>query len=565
MKKLLSLLMVFIMLFAFTPFGLPVFSQGKSVILGDINNDGKINSADYLIAKRIFLGSYNATEAQLVAADVNIDGKVNSADYLMIKRHFLGTYTIKDPNAGFLKTNYHGHTYRCNHAGTSTDEQYIQAAIANGYDLMGFTDHVMLPWIEYYHSVRGKYSESHEYLESIRSLQEQYADQIYILLGYECEWNELFEGYYRHLLDNNLVDYLIMGNHYLEFDTITNRFDYFNGSMESIEFVKAYTESSIQGMESGLFSIFAHPDYVLYYAKMWNATVEDYMRQMCIKAKELGVALEYNHGYAYAKFWDVVKEVGNTVVIGLDAHDPSVYSSSKRSQSIAFLNSKGIPFVEDLGITKKQPKVVTQTYEVTVTNGTGTGTYKIFENVEIRAEVGEGQIFEHWLINGVKSDKPAAFNFVVEGDTTIVAVFEEDTEIGYSYAFDYVPSKGDNVYGSLTWNFSKESYGLETGSSSSRGVAFRVFQEPSKAVVIKTTVTRYQISKIIVEAAMGSGNDTTISISVGGTNIISDYAVTNHNTAYAFDVSNLNGEIIITLKATVTDKASYIKSIQLIP
>jgi histidinol-phosphatase (PHP family) len=431
---------------------------------------------------------------------------------------------------------------------------------------MGFTDHVMLPWIEYYHSVRGKYSQSHEYLESIRALQEQYADEIYILLGYECEWNEIFEGYYRHLIDNNLVDYLIMGNHYLEFDTTTNRFDYFNGSMESIEFVQAYTESSIQGLESGLFSIFAHPDYVLYYAKMWNSQVEDYMRQMCVKAKELGVALEYNHGYVqYPQFWDVVKEVGNTVVIGLDAHDPSVYSSSKRSQSISFLNSKGIAFVEDLGITQKQPMQVTQTHEVTVTGGTGSGTYDIFDSVEITAQVGEGQIFDYWLINGEESNKPATFTLVVEEDTTVVAAYEEDTEIGYSYEFDYSAQKGDNVYGSLTWNASMASYGMETGSSNSRGMAFRIAEEASQTLVMKTTVTRYEISQITVEAAMGSGNDTTMSISVGGTEIVSDLAVTNHITPYTYDVGDLNGEIIITLKATETGKASYIKSVTLVP
>ena len=36
--------------------------------------------------------------------------------------------------------NYHGHTKRCGHA-VGEDEEYVQAAIAAGYSIIGFSDH----------------------------------------------------------------------------------------------------------------------------------------------------------------------------------------------------------------------------------------------------------------------------------------------------------------------------------------------------------------------------------------------------------------------------------------
>ena len=36
--------------------------------------------------------------------------------------------------------NYHSHTKRCEHA-IGEDEEYVKAAIANGFQVMGFSDH----------------------------------------------------------------------------------------------------------------------------------------------------------------------------------------------------------------------------------------------------------------------------------------------------------------------------------------------------------------------------------------------------------------------------------------
>ncbi len=63
-------------------------------LLGDVNNDGFVNSTDYLRIKGHFLGTLTLEGAEFTAGDVTKDGIINSTDYLRIKGHFLGTYEL---------------------------------------------------------------------------------------------------------------------------------------------------------------------------------------------------------------------------------------------------------------------------------------------------------------------------------------------------------------------------------------------------------------------------------------------------------------------------------------
>ena len=68
-------------------------------VLGDLDGDTKVDSSDYLLLKRYYLGNASLNELQKTAADVDDDGVIDSNDYLCIKRHVLKIYTIG------LKTN----------------------------------------------------------------------------------------------------------------------------------------------------------------------------------------------------------------------------------------------------------------------------------------------------------------------------------------------------------------------------------------------------------------------------------------------------------------------------
>ena len=43
-----------------------------------------------------------------------------------------------------MKTNYHTHNYRCNHA-TGTASDYVEEAIKNGFSEIGISDHLPHP------------------------------------------------------------------------------------------------------------------------------------------------------------------------------------------------------------------------------------------------------------------------------------------------------------------------------------------------------------------------------------------------------------------------------------
>ncbi len=68
--------------------------NAPSILLGDVNLDGKINSTDFMQVRRHYLGLYSITGDGLIAADVNSDGKINSTDFMQIRRHYLGLYNI---------------------------------------------------------------------------------------------------------------------------------------------------------------------------------------------------------------------------------------------------------------------------------------------------------------------------------------------------------------------------------------------------------------------------------------------------------------------------------------
>ena len=65
--------------------------DSKTVLIkGDCNGNGVVDIGDYLIVKRIFLGSYLGDDIQQRAADINGDMVIDSKDYLAIKRYFVG-------------------------------------------------------------------------------------------------------------------------------------------------------------------------------------------------------------------------------------------------------------------------------------------------------------------------------------------------------------------------------------------------------------------------------------------------------------------------------------------
>jgi thiol-disulfide isomerase/thioredoxin len=66
------------------------FAVEAVIVLGDVNNDGRIRSNDAILALRIAAGLMEATEYQKQAADMNGDGRIRSNDAILILRKAAG-------------------------------------------------------------------------------------------------------------------------------------------------------------------------------------------------------------------------------------------------------------------------------------------------------------------------------------------------------------------------------------------------------------------------------------------------------------------------------------------
>ena len=61
----------------------------NSVLIGDVNFDGSINSMDLLCLKRYILGWAEDDEISVVNSDINSDGDINSVDLFGLKRKLI--------------------------------------------------------------------------------------------------------------------------------------------------------------------------------------------------------------------------------------------------------------------------------------------------------------------------------------------------------------------------------------------------------------------------------------------------------------------------------------------
>ncbi|MGN0460110.1 MAG: histidinol-phosphatase [Ruminococcus sp.] len=227
--------------------------------------------------------------------------------------------------------NLHTHTYRCNHA-SGADRAYVEYAIKAGIKVLGISDHCpqFFPDTDYYSNFRMKPELARDYVESFRSLAKEYENDIKILIGFETEYypatyDKIIE-FFRELG----IDYLIMGQHAIGNEHRENQ--YYKGKRGGEDYLKKYVDQVIEGLKKGTFTYLAHPDLVNF-----QGDRDFYHREMtrlCQKTKEMDIPLEYNmlgrfyeRNYPNETFWKIVREVGNSVIIGFDAHTPSFLSN----------------------------------------------------------------------------------------------------------------------------------------------------------------------------------------------------------------------------------------------
>lgn len=287
------------------------------------------------------------------------------------------------------KINYHTHTYRCGHA-KGNEEDMIMAAIRNGIEELGLSDHIPLPryrlhllksvpsirslkslislvyaMIKNGPNMRMPYKTIDEHLEIINELSEKYQKDIKIYKGFEAEYLEEYLNYYQSLLLNNKIDYLILGNH---FNQHCIHSCYYGKPNLSKRELYSYCNDVEKAIETNLFSYIAHPDLFMIGYTHFDDDVKTVCQRICMKAKEYDIPLEINGGgmkrglfsydgemlyqYPNARFWEIASEVGNKVVIGLDAHNPDDFNDILYDQLKIFAGELDLNLVDHFELKK---------------------------------------------------------------------------------------------------------------------------------------------------------------------------------------------------------------------
>ena len=287
------------------------------------------------------------------------------------------------------KYNYHTHTYRCGHA-KGTEEQMILSAIENQIQELGISEHIPLPhyrWklLSSIHKIRGlrsfvslirafiyngpnmrmPYQQIDEYFTIMKDCKMKYKDTINIYTGFEAEGIEEYFGYYQSLLKSKKVDYLILGHHFHKY--FINE-DYFGRNKLSKKDIYQYCHDVEKAMETQLFSYFAHPDLFLVGYQLFDLDAQTVSRRICQKAKELNIPLEINAGgirrglvrrdnediylYPNSHFWTIASEIGNDVIIGIDAHKPSDFNENIYDELNQFAKQHNLKIIDELEFLK---------------------------------------------------------------------------------------------------------------------------------------------------------------------------------------------------------------------
>ena len=233
-------------------------------------------------------------------------------------------------------------------------EEYVQAAIDGGLQVLGFSDHAPIIGFPdgYYSSWRMRPEELPIYVQMVLALKEKYKNQIEILLGFELEYYpDLFDATLQ-LLQTVPYDYLILGQH-----STRNEYDgiYANRPKMGLSALQQSVSLVVEGMKTGCFSYVAHPDLCGYTGD--DEIYKETMRPLLETALEMDMPLECNllglrdhRHYPTHRFFKLAGEYGCKVILGVDAHDPAALRNhDDKEQALQMLKECGVTeIVQDI-------------------------------------------------------------------------------------------------------------------------------------------------------------------------------------------------------------------------
>lgn len=191
-----------------------------------------------------------------------------------------------------MKANYHTHTPRCRHA-VGREEEYIEKAISEGLEVLGFSDHTPQFYGDFVSPIRMLPEEAEEYFETAKRLKREYEGKIKLYFGFETEYHPAIWDKLLALYRSLPVDYLILGQHHFCERDESDKTSVFAPSADPERF-KKYMANITEAVRSGLFSAVAHPDVYFFVGDeaLYREECEKFIRE-CIR---LDLPLEINLG-----------------------------------------------------------------------------------------------------------------------------------------------------------------------------------------------------------------------------------------------------------------------------
>ena len=224
-----------------------------------------------------------------------------------------------------MTVNLHAHTTRCGHA-SGTERDYIERAIEGGLAQFGFSDHAPGRFADGYESgFRMPMAEAQDYINTLRSLREEYRDRIRIHIGFEME-------YYPNSFEKMLnfaksvgAEYLLLGQHFTV-EEYPGPAEYSSIPNDDVTKLKTYVDRLVSAIKSGVFTYIAHPDMINFTGD--TSIFKEEIKKICVASREYNIPLEINflgirdnRNYPNEFFWQIAGEENSPVTFGFDTHD----------------------------------------------------------------------------------------------------------------------------------------------------------------------------------------------------------------------------------------------------
>lgn len=268
-------------------------------------------------------------------------------------------------------SNYHSHSTFCD--GRSSPEDFIKAAISNGFRAYGYSSHSPLPFETFWNMSRTDFP---EYMTEINRLKKKYGHLLEIYAGLEIDYlDETYNPsipYFREMP----LDYRIGSVHFLSrpgelaeknmvcidgpyAEFATNVDKAYSGDIRKI--VAHFYDSNLKMVEAGGIDIIGHLDKIYQNGHRYPGFDMDagwYRKPFfeCLdRIAEKGYMVEINtknmirkqQSFPHVRFYSLLREMNIPVLVNSDCHFPDLVNDG-REEAFKLLREAGFRSTREL-------------------------------------------------------------------------------------------------------------------------------------------------------------------------------------------------------------------------